>query len=61
MRATIEAHSFIYEGKRIPITSSIGVAELTADIESAQTLLKDADRALYQSKEGGRNKVTRAG
>ena len=61
VRASIETHAFIYEGKRIPITSSFGVAELTADIESATTLLKDADRALYQSKEGGRNKVTRAG
>ena len=58
IRASIEAHAFIYEGKRIPITTSLGVAELRSDIESAQTLLKAADKALYQSKSNGRNRVT---
>ncbi len=57
IRAAVETHAFIYEGKRIPVTSSMGVAELTADIESAQTLLKMADKALYSAKAGGRNRV----
>ncbi len=57
IRCAIEAHAFIYEGKRLPITTSMGVSELRADIESAQTLLKTADKALYQAKQGGRNKV----
>lgn len=57
IRASIEAHAFIYEGKRLPVTTSMGVAELRADIESAQTLLKASDKALYQAKQTGRNKV----
>ena len=51
-------HSFVYEGKRIPITSSMGVAELKSDMESAPDLVKAADKALYESKAGGRNRVT---
>jgi len=58
IRTAIEAYPFIYEGKRLPITSSSGVAELTAQIESSQTLFKSADKALYQSKQAGRNRVT---
>ncbi|MGZ3688609.1 MAG: diguanylate cyclase [Bdellovibrionota bacterium] len=58
IRASVEAHAFIYEGKRIPVTTSLGVTELTALTESAQTLIKNADKALYTSKQTGRNKVT---
>jgi len=57
VRASVEAHPFIYEGKRIPVTTSMGVAEIRADIESSQTLLKAADKALYAAKQGGRNRV----
>ncbi len=57
IRASIEAHAFIYEGKRLPVTTSMGVAELHAGIESAQTLLKAADKALYTAKQSGRNRV----
>lgn len=60
MRSAIQAHAFVYEGKRLPITSSMGVAELRTGIESAQTLLKAADQALYQAKNGGRNRVVSA-
>jgi diguanylate cyclase (GGDEF)-like protein len=60
IRAAIESHAFIYEGKRLPITTSMGVAELRSDIESAQTLLKSADKALYSAKQTGRNRVVAA-
>lgn len=58
IRAAVEAHPFIYEGKRLPVSSSIGVAEISTAMESSQTLLKAADKALYQSKQSGRNRVT---
>ncbi|MGE0616704.1 MAG: diguanylate cyclase [Bacteriovoracia bacterium] len=58
IRATIEAHAFIYKGKRIPLTMSAGVAEVAATIESAQTFINHADKALYESKSSGRNRVT---
>ncbi|MEK6705902.1 MAG: GGDEF domain-containing protein [Bdellovibrionota bacterium] len=58
IRAAIEAHAFIYEGKRLPVTASIGVAELRSDMESSQTLLKLADKALYSAKAAGRNNVS---
>ncbi|MBC7691641.1 MAG: GGDEF domain-containing protein [Methylotenera sp.] len=57
VRAAIETHPFIYEGKRIPVTTSLGVAELSTAVESAQTLMKAADKALYEAKNSGRNKV----
>ncbi len=57
IRVGIEIHPFIYEGKRLPVTSSLGVAELIAGLEAAQTLLKKADQALYAAKSGGRNQV----
>ncbi|NDF14566.1 GGDEF domain-containing protein [bacterium] len=58
IRAKVQAHAFVYEGKKIPVTTSLGVSELRSDMESASDLIKSADKALYQSKEGGRNRVT---
>lgn len=39
-----------------PVTASFGVAELKIE-EDGESLLRRADRALYQAKEGGRNRV----
>jgi two-component system, cell cycle response regulator len=39
-------------------TVSIGVAELLPEMNNEQELLEAADRALYQSKRNGRNRVT---
>jgi diguanylate cyclase (GGDEF)-like protein len=58
LRGKIQAHEFLYDGKRIPVTSSLGVSELRSDMDSASDLIKSADRALYESKENGRNRVT---
>ena len=57
IRSAVHSHAFVYEGKRLPVTTSLGVAELHTGIESAATLLKAADQALYQAKNSGRNKV----
>jgi two-component system, cell cycle response regulator len=60
IRGGVESHAFSYEGKRIPVTVSMGIAELSADIESPLTLLRAADRALYTAKNSGRNRVVTA-
>jgi diguanylate cyclase (GGDEF)-like protein len=60
IRAKVEGHAFIYEGKKVPVTASLGAAELRADMESAQSLLRLADKALYAAKQGGRNRVVSA-
>ena len=43
------------------ITASFGVAVLPEDAPEAQALLRAADRALYQAKANGRNRVELAG
>jgi diguanylate cyclase (GGDEF)-like protein len=57
IRSAVETHAFVYGGKRLAVTTSMGVAELKTGIESANTLLKHADQALYAAKSGGRNRV----
>lgn len=39
------------------VTVSLGVADLTGDIETCADLLKNADDALYNAKKNGRNRV----
>jgi two-component system cell cycle response regulator len=58
IRGKIQAHNFTYEGSRIPVTSSLGVSELRSEMETASDLIKSADKALYESKQNGRNRVT---
>jgi diguanylate cyclase (GGDEF)-like protein len=45
-----------WEGR--PITASIGVATMSEEISTAEELVDYADRALYRSKQAGRNCVT---
>jgi two-component system cell cycle response regulator len=58
IRGKVQMHAFVYEGKRIPVTTSLGVAELKNDMDSATDLVKASDKVLYESKQGGRNRVT---
>ncbi|GGA06453.1 GGDEF domain-containing protein [Okeania sp. KiyG1] len=46
---------FILEGHRIHVTVSIGIAVYPDDGLDSGTLLRNADRALYQAKKSGRN------
>lgn len=46
-------------GTRVPVTCSIGVAQLAPDRTVHEAILA-ADRALYAAKEGGRNRVEMA-
>jgi two-component system cell cycle response regulator len=60
VRSTIEKHAFVYENKRMPVTSSVGVAEIAVDVDSHMALFKLADKAVYQAKTSGRNQVCTA-
>jgi len=58
VRHQVEVLEFFFEGKKIPITVSSGAAATIPDsIGGMQTLVENADRALYEAKHGGRNKV----
>lgn len=57
LRKRVEQSPAVYEKRAIPITISIGVSEIRAEDESAELALMRADHALYQAKDGGRNKV----
>lgn len=58
IRQAIESHDFVFEGKKINVTISVGVSQLTAAMGEAKAILDDADQKLYSSKSGGRNRVT---
>lgn len=58
IRRLAEAMSVEYEGHQIQFTVSIGVCEYTPAIASSMAWLDYADKALYLSKKGGRNRVT---
>jgi two-component system cell cycle response regulator len=61
VRSAVEGYPFIFEGKKLPVTSSLGIAEISDAYTTAEAFLNAADAALYQSKQNGRNRVTRAG
>ena len=46
---------FVCNGHTLNVTASIGIADFPDDGEDAETLLKNADIALYRVKENGRN------
>lgn len=57
LRKLIENKEFMYDGKRLPVTASIGVADYRQGVNTGTDLFKRADEAVYKSKEGGRNQV----
>lgn len=58
IRNTIAQNPVSWKGETIPVTVSIGVASCPDDSDNREGLLIRADRALYVSKNGGRNRVT---
>ncbi|MGE5624099.1 MAG: two-component regulator propeller domain-containing protein [Bacillota bacterium] len=60
LRKRIEELSIPARGQDIRLTVSIGVATADASIESVAALVNQADRALYEAKRSGRNRVTAA-
>jgi diguanylate cyclase (GGDEF)-like protein len=61
VRQHVERYKFEYEGKRIPVTVSLGLAGMPhPDIKAPEDLLALADKALYEAKNAGRNQVVQA-
>ncbi len=58
IRQAVANHQFVFEGKALAQTISLGVSENQPLFKTAADLLDDADRKLYQSKHLGRNRVT---
>jgi len=59
LRRRIAAEPFVISqgGRSIPVTLSIGIAGLRGRDDTAASLIKRADQALYRAKRDGRNRV----
>jgi diguanylate cyclase (GGDEF)-like protein len=60
LRRHIERSPLLIDGRTLNLRVSIGVAALADDIGDLGDLLREADRALYSAKRGGRNRVAAA-
>jgi diguanylate cyclase (GGDEF)-like protein len=60
VRAAIEGSQVVFEGARLAVTVSVGVAAWPEDGREIEALLAAADRALYAAKQDGRNRVASA-
>ncbi|MCA2959519.1 MAG: sensor domain-containing diguanylate cyclase [Silvanigrellales bacterium] len=54
-RVALQNHEFIFEGKRIPVTTSVGVTVFLNQAETRDVAVKRADECLYAAKHNGRN------
>ena len=57
LRLSLDECNFHYDGQQCQITSSVGIAEFRRG-DDADIVLDKADKALYQSKNEGRNRCT---
>lgn len=55
LRRALSASTFPWEGRRLNVSCSIGIARVSKDQIDAGDILRAADRACYQAKEDGRN------
>lgn len=58
IRQRVELTPFLWQGERLPVTVSIGVASgPSATVTTPEDLIAAADRTLYEAKRTGRNRV----
>jgi diguanylate cyclase (GGDEF)-like protein len=57
IRQLVLQHPFEFEHERIPVTVSIGVAQIADSHKSPEAFVELADRKLYEAKHAGRNRV----
>jgi two-component system cell cycle response regulator len=62
LRFVVENQPFVLRqsGTALNITASLGICSTAHGVASAEDLLRQADRALYEAKHGGRNRVVAA-
>ncbi len=58
IRKKIDTHPFTYEEKILHVTVSLGVASFQQEQHEATDIYKAADKALYESKHAGKNRVS---
>jgi diguanylate cyclase (GGDEF)-like protein len=59
VRALVENHQFMFEGRTFPVTISLGVACTTGDESlTPGELIRQTDEKLYSAKRSGRNRVS---
>ena len=57
LRRSVEVSPLLSNGNGLAVTVSIGVAEAAPGMSGIVDLMKDSDRALYEAKGAGRNRV----
>jgi len=55
LRNRVLNHPFVFEGGKLPVTISVGMAERRGGTEEAEALLGRAEKAIVQAKQMGRN------
>ena len=58
LRRSVAEHAVLASGERLQVTASVGVAVHAGGDEAPDELLADADVAMYDAKDAGRNRVT---
>ena len=58
IRKGIAEHDFSFGGQTIPVTVSLGVATIKPGFQTGADVYQEADKALYESKRSGKNRVT---
>ena len=53
----VEKHSFVYEGKDMSVTISVGAATRVSEDRKWEDIYKRADEASYRAKQAGRNQA----
>jgi len=57
LRNAIQSTPVPHENIQIPVTASMGIAEFSLKLKDAEEFIANADAALYEAKESGRNRV----
>ena len=61
LRRALVDQEFIFDGQRVNLTMSVGIAVYPDDATDPEDLIDLADQAMYQAKQGGRNQTVMHG